>query len=262
MEFFQHVLFKLIYIKFQMNILITGASGDIGRAISKRLSGAGHKTVGHYWNHPVPGAPSHSPSAKADLADPYQAIELFKTALGQLGSIDVLINNAGFCAHCEPDSVFDAWLENWDKTMAINLRASAILSKKAIVYFSERHFIDRSKIGRIIFVASRAAFRGDTKELFAYAASKAGIVALSHSIARAYGKENIFSFVVAPGPVKGSFVGKDVSIYGPEAVFGDINTKRKTEPDDIAKVVTALVGGDFDQATGCVIDVNGASYVH
>jgi NAD(P)-dependent dehydrogenase (short-subunit alcohol dehydrogenase family) len=87
-------------------------------------------------------------------------------------------------------------MEVWDYTMAVNLRAAGILCRAAISHFQTE------KGGRIINIASRAAFRGDTAECMAYAASKAGVVALSKTIAREFGRDGITSFVLAPGWVK------------------------------------------------------------
>ena len=108
----------------------------------------------------------------------------------------MLVNNAGLIINSPLDSPAGQWMDDWNTTIMVNLNAAAILSRAAI-----NHFLDHEG-GRIINIASRAAFRGDTPEYLAYAAAKGGMVAMSRSIARAYGKNNIKSFVVAPGFVR------------------------------------------------------------
>jgi NAD(P)-dependent dehydrogenase (short-subunit alcohol dehydrogenase family) len=142
--------------------------------------------------------------------------------------------------------------------MAINLRAAGILSQLAV-----RHFIAKKKGGRIITIASRAAFRGDDREYLAYAASKAGLVALSKSIARAFGRYNITSFVIAPGWVKTAMAEETVKAYGSKRLLAEQALRRRlTGPEDIAPLVVFLASGIADHATGTTIDVNAGSYVH
>jgi NAD(P)-dependent dehydrogenase (short-subunit alcohol dehydrogenase family) len=124
-----------------------------------------------------------------------------------------------------------------------------------------QHFKTRQS-GRIINIASRAAFRGDTAEFLAYAASKGGVVSLSRSIARAFGKDGITCFVVAPGWVKTDMAEDSIKEYGEEFILQGNALDRLTEPEDIAPMVTLLASGLADHATGTSIDINAASYVH
>jgi 3-oxoacyl-[acyl-carrier protein] reductase len=122
--------------------------------------------------------------------------------------------------------------------------------------------LKRQSTGRIINISSRAAFRGDTAEYMAYAASKAGVSALTKSIARAYGKDGIKAFNIAPGFVRTEMAKDFIEQYGEEFATSDIALERLTEPKDIAPMVTFLASGLADHATGCTIDINAASYVH
>ena len=130
------------------------------------------------------------------------------------------------------------------------------MCKKAI-----EHFLENGG-GRIINISSRAAFRGDTSDYLAYAASKGGVVALTRSIARAYGKNEIKAFTIAPGFVRTDMAQDFMDQYGEGFALNDIALNELTEPKDLAPLVTLMASGLMDHATGCTIDVNAASYVH
>jgi NAD(P)-dependent dehydrogenase (short-subunit alcohol dehydrogenase family) len=116
--------------------------------------------------------------------------------------------------------------------------------------------------GRIINISSRAAFRGDNPENLAYAASKAGMVALTKSIARGFGKENITSFLIAPGWVKTDMNKETIELLGEDAITNDLALNKLTEPEDLAPMIVLLASGLADHATGTTIDINAGSYVH
>jgi NAD(P)-dependent dehydrogenase (short-subunit alcohol dehydrogenase family) len=164
------------------------------------------------------------------------------------------VNNAGIFFVSELDS--ENWVKDWNETIDVNLRASALLSRLAILHFKE------NKSGSIINISSRAAFRGDDPEYLAYAASKAGMVALTKSIARAYGKDGITSFLVAPGWVKTDMNKETIERFGEKAITNDLALNKLTIPQDIAPMVVLLASGLADHATGTTIDINAGSYVH
>ena len=115
--------------------------------------------------------------------------------MGRLdGRIDVLVNNAGLFEPAPIGSSDAEWEAAWERTLRINLRASADLCRLAVL-----HFRERGGGGRIVNVASRAAYRGDSPDHWHYAASKAGMVAMTKTIARAYAGEGIYAFTVCPG---------------------------------------------------------------
>ena len=243
------------------NILVTGASRGIGRAIATSLAGAGARVAVHY-NRQRNGAEElarrighESFAVQADLEQPAACIALFDAVLAEMGSIDVLINNAAVSIEIPMEASPDEWLMGWNRTLAINLTASQLLSRLAIHHFQLRGG------GRIINIASRAAFRGDTPEYMAYAASKAGMVALTRSIARGFGKENIKAFVVAPGFTRTDMAQDFIAIYGEDYVTNDLALSQLTEPEDIAPTVVFLASGLADHATGASIDINAGSYV-
>ncbi|TFG80326.1 MAG: SDR family oxidoreductase [Chrysiogenales bacterium] len=240
------------------NALVTGASQGIGRAIAMELAQAGARVAAHHFSHAIETRdfPGQVQPFAADLESPTQSRRLFQTVLDAFGRLDILVNNAGLTIDSPLDLDDERWLADWRKIMAVNLDACGILCREAI-----RHFQDRGG-GRIINISSRAAFRGDIAAYLAYAASKGGMVSLTRSLARAFGKDNIQAFLIAPGFTRTKMAQEFIDIHGEELVLKDIALNRLTEPQDIAPMVAFLASGLADHATGCTIDINAASYVH
>jgi len=246
-----------------LNILVTGASRGIGKALATKLAEAG-ATIAVHYNKNVRDAENlahilgnESKAFQADLSKPDEASKLFERVTLEMGSIEILINNAGLAKTAAIDAKDDVWKAAWDETMMVNLTSAAILSKKAV-----QHFLERKAAGRIINIASRAAFRGDEAEYIAYAASKAGLVSLTRSIAKSFGKEGVKAFVIAPGFVRTDMSQEFMQQYGEDHVKGDLALERLTEPKDIAPLVTFIASGMADHATGATFDVNAGSYLH
>ena len=243
-------------------VLVTGASRGIGQALAEGLAEAG-ATVGVHYRHNGEAAEALAQELGqgarafgADLAQTSGPERLFREVTDAFGHLDVLVNNAGVALSAPLDAPMDVWQQAWETTMAVNLRAVEALCRLAI-----RHFQERGG-GRLINVASRAAFRGDTPEYMAYAASKAGVVALTRSIARGFGKDGVAAFVLAPGFVKTDMAQDFIDRYGEGVVLDDLALNRLTEPADLAPLAVLLTSGLMDHATGCTIDVNAGSYVH
>ncbi|HBH25132.1 MAG TPA: 3-oxoacyl-ACP reductase [Cytophagales bacterium] len=245
-----------------MKILVTGASRGIGAAIAKKLVADGATVAIHYnknanhANQVKKELGSRAHLFQADLCEPMEAESLFYEALQSFKSVDVVINNAAIAIESDPDTDDLKWMDHWLKTMDVNLNSVALLCKKAIAHFKE------TGGGRIINVASRAAFRGDTREYMAYAASKAGVVALTRSIARAYGKDNIKAFIVAPGFVKTDMAQDFIDKYGEDYLSQDLALPNLPLPEDIAPLFSFLASGQADHSTGGTFDFNSGSYVH
>ncbi len=242
-------------------VLLTGATGGIGIAIGRHLSEAGATIAIQYHRHREiaeklqESAGGNSHVFEADLDDLGQAERLFNQAVATCGRVDTLINNAGIYLPSRLEKNTDAWLEDWQRTIRINLTSASLLCRLAILHFRKHGG------GRIINIASRAAFRGDTEEYLAYAASKGGMVSLTRTIARAYGRENVKAFVVAPGFVRTPMVEGFIRAHGEETIVNEIALNRMTEPDDVAPTVAFLASGMMDHATGCTVDINAGSYV-
>jgi NAD(P)-dependent dehydrogenase (short-subunit alcohol dehydrogenase family) len=230
-----------------LNIIVTGTSRGIGAAILSSLQG--HNVVGH-------STAGGEGAVAADFGDPEQVTAFWWEAVGRLnGRVDVLVNNAGIFEATPIEQPDQAWLAGWERTMQVNLTASAALCRLAVLYFRE------NKAGRIVNVASRAAYRGDSPQHWHYAASKAGMVGMTKSIARGYAAENILAFAVCPGFTMTGMAEDYLSSRGGGKLLADIPLGRVADAAEVAETVRWLAVDAPASATGAVIDVNGASYV-
>jgi NAD(P)-dependent dehydrogenase (short-subunit alcohol dehydrogenase family) len=244
-----------------INILVTGSSRGIGSALAKAFAASGARVAVHYNSHPAEAeklAMEIGEGAKAfgaDLSKPENCRKLFTDVIASFEKLHVLVNNAGVAISSSLDKGDKEWLGDWQTTLNVNLVSAGLLTKLAI-----EHFVKNGG-GRIINIASRAAFRGDTPEYIAYAASKGGMVAMSRSVARAFGKQNIKSFVIAPGFIRTEMAQDFIDEYGEEFVMKDAALSKLTEAEDVAPTAVLLASGLADHATGCTIDINAGSYV-
>src|SRR5438552_6178883 len=233
-----------------MNILITGASRGIGAAAYALLKARDHRVVGH-------STMGSDELVAGDLTDPTAPRDIWDTALAELdGQIDVLVNNAGIYEAVPDNATDEEWHLAWARTMSINLQAAADLSKLAV-----SHFLDLGIPGRIINIASRAAFRGDSPQHWHYAASKAGLVGMTRTIARGYAAEGNLGFAFAPGFTVSEMTADYLQGRGGAQIVADIPLGRVASTDEVAEVIRWLATDAPASATGSVIDVNGASYV-
>jgi 3-oxoacyl-[acyl-carrier protein] reductase len=233
-----------------MNILITGASRGIGAAAYALLKKHGHQVVGHSTN-------GSEDLIAGDLADPAAPRNIWDTAVDELGGrIDVLVNNAGIYEAVADNVTDDEWHAAWHRTLTINLQAPADLSRLAV-----SHFLDRGGGGRIVNIASRAAFRGDSPQHWHYAASKAALVGMTRTIARGYAAEGILCFAIAPGFTVSEMTAEYLQGRGGAQIVADIPLGRVASTDEVAEVIRWMAADAPASATGSVIDVNGASYV-
>ena len=233
-----------------MNILITGASRGIGGVAYDLLKARGHTVIGHSTR----GSDS---LVAGDLSDPEAARKIWESALDRFdGRIDVLVNNAGIYEGVADNAPDPDWHAAWARTLAINLQAPADFCRLAV-----SHFLDRGGEGRIVNVASRAAFRGDSPQHWHYAASKAAIVGMTRTIARGYAAQGVLAFAVAPGFTVSEMTDEYLQGRGGAAIVADIPLGRVASTSEIAEVIRWLAIDAPASATGSVIDANGASYV-
>jgi len=238
--------------------LVTGASGGIGAAISRVLAARGVTVALHYQSGREAAEVTRRSLqgdghilVQADLGDTRAIERLWKEASG-LGRIDVVVNNAGiFPNHPPLTTEFEDWVAAWQKTIATNL-----LGPAHIAHFAARAMVAQGG-GRIVNISSRGAFRGEPMAP-AYAASKAGLNALSQSLAKALAPKGIYVFVVAPGWVSTDRVAKSVS---DPTVLADQPLGRVATPDEVAEVVGFCALDAPASLTGGILDVNGASYL-
>ena len=231
------------------HILATGTSRGIGAAIAGAFASDDVRLVGH-------STKGGNSDIAADLSDADATRALWWDAMARLdGRIDILINNAGIFEAAPIDQSDDAWLDAWERTMRINLSAAAELSRLAVLHFHEKGG------GRIVNMASRAAYRGDSPAHWHYAASKAGMVAMTKSIARGYAHDNILAFAVCPGFTMTGMAEDYLSSRGGDALLADIPLGRVADPAEVATTVRFLALEAPASMTGAVLDINGASYV-
>ena len=229
------------------NILLTGSSRGIGAAIAAKLDRPDVALIGHGTRSGIP----------ADFSDPAAPRALWDAALERLGgTIDVLINNAGVFDANPIDRDDDAWVAEWDRTMRINLTASAELCRLAVL-----HWQGRGVGGRIVNIASRAAYRGDSPAHWHYAASKAGMVAMTKTIARGYARDGILAFAICPGFTMTGMAEEYLESRGGDTLLADIPLGKVADPAEVASVARYCALEAPASMTGAVIDVNGASYV-
>jgi NAD(P)-dependent dehydrogenase (short-subunit alcohol dehydrogenase family) len=237
------------------HILVTGSTRGIGAAIAETLAERGVRFVGH-------GRADGELVLGADLAEAGAADALWDRALARLdGRIDVLVNNAGVFEPIAVDAAADDWQAAWGRTMQINLQASADLCRRAVLHWRDRGVANSKIRGRIVNVASRAAYRGDSPAHWHYAASKAGMVAMTKSIARGFAGEGILAFAVCPGFTMTGMAEDYLASRGGDKLLADIPLGKVADPQEVANAVAYLALEAPPSMTGAVLDINGASYV-
>jgi 3-oxoacyl-[acyl-carrier protein] reductase len=244
-------------------LLITGGGGGIGAACVRKAVALGAQVALHDVNDRGSGkrladelGPEKCRFVAADLSRGATVPGLWAEAVGWRGKVDVLVNNAGIYEPADVEDSFEDWARSWHRTLEINLVAPGHLCREAIRSFQQQGG------GIIVNLASRAGFRGDDPDYAHYAASKGGIIALTRTIARGFGRQGITCFAVAPGFVRTDLNLKFFEQFGVEGAAKDIPLGAVAEPEDIANVIMFLSSGLARHATGTTIHVNGASYVH
>ncbi len=244
-------------------VLVTGASRGIGAAAATALGRAGANVALHCGRNRAAAErlaktlpEGRTCVVQGDLAKPGAGDHVWREALAWRGRLDVLVNNAGIYEPAALDSRGDAWQETWARTIQVNLTALADLCRAAVGAFAAQGG------GIIVNVASRAGFRGDGPDYWAYAAAKGGVLALTRTIARGWARQGVLAYAVAPG-----FVDTDMA----DAALTDANKRAQALAEipigafapagDVANVIAFLASGLAPHATGTTIDVNGASYV-
>ncbi len=234
-----------------MTIIVTGSSRGIGASILATLRDGGHAVIGQATTT------GSGADIAADFADPAAPRALWDAALARAGgTIDVLINNAGVFEANPLDRASDDWVADWDRTQRINLTAAAELCRLAVL-----HWQDRKVGGRIVNIASRAAYRGDSPAHWHYAAAKAGMVAMTKTIARAYAKDGILAFAICPGFTMTGMADDYLASRGGDKLLADIPLGRVADPDEVAMLARFCALEAPASMTGAVLDINGASYV-
>jgi NAD(P)-dependent dehydrogenase (short-subunit alcohol dehydrogenase family) len=243
-------------------ILVTGAARGIGKVIAQHFAEAGGNVALHYHQNrerarktlaSLRGGQHHS--FQADLRDAEAAKRLIEAVIHEMGKIDVLVNNAGvYELHPLREVNYDQWVQVWQNTLATNLIGPA-----NVTYWVAQQMIKQGG-GKIVNVSSRGAFRGEP-DAPAYGASKAGLNAMSQSLAKALAPHNIFVYVVAPGFVETDMARPILTGAEGEAIRQQSPLSRIAKPEEVAKTVLFLASEGTDFLTGCIVDINGASYL-
>ncbi|MEE8344516.1 MAG: SDR family oxidoreductase [Woeseiaceae bacterium] len=243
-------------------ILVTGASRGIGRAVATAFAAMGGKVAINFRNNKKSASATLNSLdggghvlVQADVSVPDGARRTVEESVAGLDGLDIVVNNAGIYEEHSLDSVgFDEWCSLWQETIGINLMGPA-----NICYFAARHMM-KSGGGRIVNISSRGAFRGEP-DAPAYGASKAGVNALSQSLAVALAPHNIFVGVVAPGFVETDMVTEMLAGPAGDAIRAQSPVGRVARPEEVANAVLFLASAGAEFTTGTIIDVNGASYL-
>ena len=235
-------------------ILITGAAGGIGEALCTSFAEANGTIILHYNSNrdkaesllqKLPGM--HHRAIQCDLSNADQVNTMFSA----IDHVDIVINNAAVVENHEIDSLsYQDWQDIWERTIGANLIGPA-----NIMYLASK-FMIKNGGGKFINISSRGAFRGEPSAP-AYGASKAGLNSLGQSLAKALAKDRVFVYTIAPGFVDTERVKNLIDDEG----RAQSHLNRVAKPQEIADTALWLATGDNEFLTGCIIDVNGASYL-
>lgn len=252
-------------------VLVTGGSGGIGREIAIRFAAAGACVCVHYSSRPAEAEVTldavheassaaghgrqHHKAVHADLTRPDQVEHMVQDVFAKAG-LDILINNAGVYERHSPVEVsYGDWQEAWRRALGINLVGAANAA-----FCAGRHMIERGKGGRIVNISSRGAFRGEPLAP-AYGASKAGLNAMSQSLAQAFAPHGIFVYAIAPGFVETAMARPYLTGEMAAQIRGQSPLGRVATVGDVAYWALCLAAPGAEFATGTIVDVNGASYL-
>ena len=243
-------------------VLVTGASRGIGKAMAIQFANAGARVAAHYnSNHEAAKSllkilPGHGHAClPADLALPAEIEKLAGSVLRKFGRIDILVNNAAVFEEQEMASMtFNSFREYWDHTISVNLSGPAFIS----------HLVSRQMVkqggGKIVNISSRGAFRGEP-DAWAYGASKAGLNSLGQSMAKALAHYGISVYTLAPGFVETDMARSCMKGRRRADLLSQSPLNRIAQPDEIARAVLMLCAEGNEYMTGCIVDMNGASYL-
>jgi len=237
------------------NIIVTGASGGIGSAIIKKLSEAGANILASGTRiEKLEELKKNFENIKIlrfDISQSDKIEEFIENATSELGgSLDGMVNNAGIT---QDNLAIRMSLDEWQKVININLTSTFLMSK-----FSIKKML-KNKYGKIVNITSVVGHTGNLGQAN-YTASKAGIIAMSKSLAIEYAKKNININCVSPGFIKTAMTDK-IDDKFKEVIISKIPSARLGEPEDIANAVLFLSSDQSDYINGETLHVNGGMYM-
>jgi len=243
------------------SILVTGATGAIGRAICHALVAEGAQVVIHYGRNRdaaealLAALDGRGWCLSADLSDPAAPQALWDRAVAAAGRLTGLVNNAGIRSEVAVDAPMEEWQRVWAQEMRVNFLSAVDLSKLAIPHFRQNGG------GRIVNMASRAGQRGYASNAMAYGASKAALINLTKSIAQSHGHEGVTSVALAPGWVRTEMAEAYIAQHGEAAALAGIPIARMAAPEEIGEIAAFAFRPSQASLNGAVLDVNGGSYL-
>ena len=237
------------------NIIVTGASGGIGNSIIKKLNEAGANILASGTRieklEELKKKFEKIKILKFDISQSDKIEEFIENATSELGgSLDGLVNNAGIT---QDNLAIRMSLDEWQKVININLTSTFLMSKFAIKKML------KNKSGKIVNITSVVGHTGNLGQAN-YTASKAGIVAMSKSLAIEYAKKNINVNCISPGFIKTAMTDK-IDDKFKEVIVSKIPSARLGEPDDIANAVLFLSSDQSNYINGETLHVNGGMYM-
>ena len=237
------------------NIIVTGASGGIGNAIIKKLNEAGANILASGTRieklEELKKNFENIKILKFDISQSDKIEEFIENATNELGgSLDGIVNNAGIT---QDNLAIRMNLDEWQKVININLTSTFLMCKFAIKKML------KNKSGKIVNITSVVGHTGNLGQAN-YTASKAGIVAMSKSLAIEYAKKNININCISPGFIKTAMTDK-IDDKFKEVIISKIPSARLGEPDDIANAVLFLSSDQSDYINGETLHVNGGMYM-
>ncbi len=240
------------------NVLITGGSRGIGKAAAKAFAEGGARVAINFRTNKaaaeatlaeLPGKGHFA--LQADLTKPEEVAALLEEAIVRFGQLHIVVNNAGiFKAHPVTEVDYGSWQKGWEETIHTNLIGPA-----NVCYLAAQHMIAKGG-GRIVNVSSRGAFRGEPGQP-AYGASKAGLNAMSQSLAQALAPYNIFVGLVAPGFTETDMAKTRIN----DDIRNQSPLKRVAQPEEVAYGILFLASEGAEFMTGAILDINRASYL-
>lgn len=238
--------------------LVTGASRGIGYSIAQKLLESGATVIGTARSSKFPGdlvEQERFEGIYVDLASLDDVRKQIKPLFDRKRAPNVLINNAGISEDAPFSSSDSEWMQNWNRTIAVNLTAPSLISKWAI-----NRWVEEGD-GILINVSSRAAYRGDTEQFASYAASKGGLVSFTKSVARDFGRQGIAAYSIAPGFIDTDMASEVKEVYGEEYLTRDLSFDEVTPPGQVGEMVAFLATGKVKHMTGATFHINGGSYM-
>ena len=237
------------------NIIVTGASGGIGNSIIEKLDQAGANILASGTREEkledLKGRYKKIKILKFDISQSDKIEEFIENATNELGgSLDGIVNNAGIT---QDNLAIRMNLDEWQKVININLTSTFLMSKFAIKKML------KNKKGKIVNITSVVGHTGNLGQAN-YTASKAGIVAMSKSLAIEYAKKNINVNCISPGFIKTAMTDK-IDEKFKESIISKIPSLRLGEPEDIANAVLFLASAKSNYINGETIHVNGGMYM-